>query len=157
MCSAPRTGNRFRQKCRIISGMDLKGRLNWPRMYSPLSFCCWIRMCMKPLALLRIIWIWLNFNRSRIRRDLLERQRIILLRRFAVAHQETSLTQLSQHIFGIDSRNRSVIPSVDELKIKFQLIIWIGKSFFRTGLSSGQLTLVARVELSRRLKPYWVD
>lgn len=28
ICSAPRTGKRFRQKCRIISGMDLKGLLN---------------------------------------------------------------------------------------------------------------------------------
>lgn len=52
MCSAPRTGNRLRQKWRIISGIDLNGRLNCPRMYSPESFCCWIRMCMKPLALL---------------------------------------------------------------------------------------------------------
>ena len=52
ICSAPRTGSRFKQKCRIISGIDLKGLLNWPRTYSPVSFCCCIRMCIKPLALL---------------------------------------------------------------------------------------------------------
>lgn len=52
ICSAPRTGNRFKQKCRIISGMDLNGRLNCPRMYSPVSFCLWILICMNPFALL---------------------------------------------------------------------------------------------------------
>lgn len=51
MCSAPRTGNRFKQKWRMISGTDSKGWLNSPRMNWPVSFC-WMRICIKPRALL---------------------------------------------------------------------------------------------------------
>lgn len=51
ICSAPRTGKRFKQKCLIISGTESNGWLNSPRIYFPVSFCC-IRICMNPLALL---------------------------------------------------------------------------------------------------------
>lgn len=53
ICSAPRTGNRFRQKCRIMSGIVGKGRLNCPRMNWPVSGSRCIRMCMNPFALLQ--------------------------------------------------------------------------------------------------------
>lgn len=116
ICSAPLTGSRFRQKCRIISGIDLKGLLNWPSTYSPVSFCCCIRMCMKPLALLDVegrkiywkIYTWCGV----VKNYSLEWKRIILFRWFAIAHQETSLIQLPQYIFSIDSSDRTMIPTV---------------------------------------------
>lgn len=57
--------------------------------------------------------------------NLLQRERVVLLRRLAVPHQEASFAQLPEHIFGVDSGNRAVIPSADEGEslIKIQLII----------------------------------
>lgn len=54
MCSAPLIGSRLMEKCLIISGMEVKGLLNWPRMKQPSPAFFWIRMCMNPLALLEI-------------------------------------------------------------------------------------------------------
>lgn len=53
MCSAPLIGSLFKEKCRIITGTELNGLLNCPRMKDPSVASRWIRMCINPLALLR--------------------------------------------------------------------------------------------------------
>lgn len=55
MCSAPRIGNPFKEKCLIISGIDVNGLLNWPRINVRVPFVSsrWILMCINPLALLK--------------------------------------------------------------------------------------------------------